>query len=127
MSAFWGIIAGVLGNARFESYYNPNNKTKDTNGVYSYGIWQNNEKGRYQDLVNFCNKNGYTATSLKGQTMFVIHCMESGGVGIYNNIPNTEAGAQTAADRFRSGYEISGAGKSERKTAAKHIFNIMQR
>lgn len=58
---------GVLANIEAESDFNPN---LYGDGGDSYGICQWN-CSRFDNLINFCNKNGYSWKSLKGQLYFL--------------------------------------------------------
>ena len=81
---------GVLANIEAESNFNPN---LYGDGGDSYGICQWN-LSRFDNLISFCNKNGYNWKTLNGQLYFLIgysdsffvHIIISVFLGAYNFI-----------------------------------------
>ena len=62
---------GVLANIQAESSFNPDLKGDYQNGQYtSYGICQWHAD-RWTNLKNYCNKNGYSWTTLNGQLNYL--------------------------------------------------------
>lgn len=88
---------GILANIEKESDFNPN---LYGDGGTSYGIcqWHNT---RFTALKNYCQKQGYSWTSLKGQLNYLkyelYNCKsDTGNVISHLNVPNTANGAYTA-------------------------------
>lgn len=103
-AAACAVLANIEGESSFE-----HNKIGD--GGTSYGICQwHNESGngskRWDDLKNYCNKNGYDWKSLEGQLNFLGYELKNDYYfknNIWNylqNISNTKQGAYDAAKQF---------------------------
>lgn len=91
-------ICGILANIQYESNFNLDSLG---DGGTSYGIcqWHN---GRWTNLKNYCNQNGYDWHSLEGQLEFLLYELETSAQGTYNvlkSVPNTAQGA------YNAGYE----------------------
>jgi hypothetical protein len=91
-------ICGILSNIQYESNFNLDSLG---DGGTSYGIcqWHN---GRWTNLKNYCNENGYDWHSLEGQLEFLLYELETSSKGVYNvlkSVPNTAQGA------YNAGYE----------------------
>lgn len=104
---------GVLANLADESGYDPAHYNGyDTGGTSSYGIAQWNSGysgGRQAVLRSWCAQNGLDSASLYGQLRFLQHELQTVPAYQYsvlqNNIPNTAAGAASAALNFAMNYE----------------------
>lgn len=89
---------GVLANIEKESNFNPN-LYGDSGSSYGICQWHN---GRFENLKNFCDKNGYSWKTLEGQLYFLKYELETqksttGYILDKLNVPNTAEGAYTAA------------------------------
>ncbi len=98
--------AGILANIQRESWFDP---TAVGDAGAAYGICQWNS--RRQDLITFCNQNGYSYSSMEGQLAFLKYELTqvSWFSEIYNILKTTEnsaTGAYWAAYYFSSKYEI---------------------
>lgn len=90
--------SGVLANIEKESDFNPN-LYGDSGSSYGICQWHN---GRFDNLKNFCNKNGYSWKTLEGQLYFLKYELETqksttGYILDKLNVPNTAEGAYEAA------------------------------
>ena len=89
---------GVLANIEAESNFNPN---LYGDGGDSYGICQWN-LSRFDNLISFCNKNGYNWKTLNGQLYFLKYELtynksDTGYIlDKLKNVSNTASGAYTA-------------------------------
>lgn len=68
-----GAIAGILGNIEQESNFNERHSI-DNNSTYK-GLFQLSKNDRFQNCINWCEKNGYDPWSVQGQTMFMLEEM----------------------------------------------------
>lgn len=91
---------GVMSNIEHESSFNSARVARDSNGKLSGGLCMWNGS-RFQNLKNFCNRNGYNYLSIEGQMKFLHHELNSNGYRyIYNylkGVPDNSAGAYDAA------------------------------
>ena len=88
--------AAIMGNAIAESSLNPESKALDSNGYYSYGLWQfNTAPGNYPDAASLVT--GNPAKDVKAQVKYLIR---AGGLKAAsgNTVPK-------AASNFASGFE----------------------
>lgn len=89
---------GVLANIEAESDFNPN---LYGDGGDSYGICQWN-LSRFDNLINYCNKNGYNWETLNGQLYFLKYELTNNKsdtgyiLDKLQDVPNTAQGAYTA-------------------------------
>lgn len=89
---------GVLANIEAESDFNPN---LYGDGGDSYGICQWN-LSRFDNLISFCNKNGYNWKSLTGQLYFLKYELTNNKsdtgyiLDKLKSVPNTAQGSYTA-------------------------------
>ena len=95
---------GVMANIKYESGYKA---TSGGDKGTSYGIvqWHGSRKTR---LINWCQKNGYDYTTLKGQLYFLQYELKTYYPSVHNKlkaIPNTEQGAYDAGYDFCYRYE----------------------
>ena len=99
---------GVLANIEAESGFNPNSSYTESDGNISHGICQWNG-GRYTNLVNYCNNNGYDAGSLNGQLHFLEHELKKSYRSVYNvltSVSETQQGAYDAAFMWCFYFEV---------------------
>lgn len=93
---------GVIANIEHESNFNPNALG---DGGTSYGICQWHNPSRWDQLIAFCNENGYDWDSMDGQLYYLEYEITQGGeagTGIYGVLmgqPDTGQGA------YQAGYE----------------------
>lgn len=98
-------ICGILANIEYESGF----KTGSLgDGGTSYGIcqWHNS---RWTRLKNYCSQNGLDASSIEGQSKFLVHELKTYYPSVYNtlkNVPNTKDGAYQAASAWTIHYEV---------------------
>lgn len=102
---------GILANIRFESNFDPDV------GDYYYGLcqWGGSRKDA---LFSFCSANGYDATSIEGQLIFLEHELNTSYTSVKSylqGIDNTANGAYNAAEYFCNHYEgaASSAGRGD--------------
>lgn len=96
---------GVVANIHFESGFQPD--IYGDNGT-SYGIcqWHN---GRFTNLRNWCQDNGYDYTSLEGQLHFLHYELKTSYTNVWaylNTVPNTAEGAYNAAYYWCLRFEV---------------------
>ena len=77
-------------------------------GGTSYGIcqWHNS---RWTRLKNYCSQNGLDASSIEGQSKFLVHELKTYYSSVYNtlkSVPNTKDGAYQAASTWTIHYEV---------------------
>jgi len=93
---------GVIANIEHESNFNPNALG---DGGTSYGICQWHNPSRWDQLIAFCNENGYDWDTMDGQLYYLEYEITQGGeayTGIYGVLmaqPDTGQGA------YQAGYE----------------------
>ena len=95
---------GVMANIKYESGYKA---TSGGDSGTSYGIvqWHGSRKTR---LINWCQKNGYDYTTLKGQLYFLEYELKTYYPSVHNKlkaVSNTEQGAYDAGYDFCYRYE----------------------
>ncbi|MBQ2477933.1 MAG: hypothetical protein II510_00475 [Erysipelotrichales bacterium] len=116
---------GVLANICQESSFRPEAYDDAWDGTPYVGLCQWGG-GRLNGLYSFCERNGYDAGSLEGQTRYIIYELR----GTYRFVldrmmacPNTARGAFDAAEIFRSQYEVSAFTATISQTAAAYFVN----
>ena len=91
---------GIMANIEHESNFDSSLVIIDCNGRPSGGLCQWNG-GRFRNLQNFCNQNGYSYLSIKGQLEYLKHELKDQSYKHINNylksVPDTEGGAYDAA------------------------------
>lgn len=85
--------AAALGNAYYESSFDPESNAMDTNGLRSYGLWQENGKPGASSLVT-----GDTLKDMQAQIVFMI---QHGGLSAAN-----QGNVVDAASQFAARYEV---------------------
>ncbi|MBQ8540337.1 MAG: leucine-rich repeat protein [Clostridia bacterium] len=99
----------VLANVFCESSFNPNKLGDYIDGTYtSYGICQWHA-GRYNNLKNWCNQNGYDYTTLNGQLHFLKYELKNSYSSVWSklqSVKNNEDGCREAAMYWCAVYEV---------------------
>ena len=92
---------GVLANIEKESDFNP---TLYGDSGSSYGIcqWHN---GRFENLKNFCNKNGYSWKTVEGQLQFLKYELNTNKTDTGKILDRLEDVENTAAGAYKAGYD----------------------
>ncbi len=89
---------GIMANIERESDFNPELIVYDSNGRQSGGLCQWNG-GRFANLKNYCNKNGYDYLSIDGQIAYLLHELKSSSYGyIYDYLKGVSNDADGAYD-----------------------------
>lgn len=88
--------AGILANVRWESGFNP---TALGDGGTSYGLCQWH-LGRWDDLVEYCNSQDVSWTTVEGQLMFLVHELKTKYPGLIERM-------QTCKDDDEGAYDIA--------------------
>lgn len=92
--------SGVVANIQRESGFRPTASCIDTNGKTSYGICQWNA-GRYDNLKNWCNSNGYNYSTLEGQLNFLKYELQNSEKRAFSKIKSV---ANSADGAYTAGY-----------------------
>lgn len=92
---------GVLANIEMESDFNPN---LYGDGGSSYGICQWNSS-RFDNLINYCNKNGYSWKSLKGQLYFLKYELSNNKSDTGYILDKLKGVANSAQGAYDAGYD----------------------
>lgn len=98
---------GIIANIKNESNFNPTASCIDTNGKTSYGICQWNGS-RFTNLKNWCNKNGYSYSSLTAQLKFLKYELNGSEKSAFNKIKgvsNLSSGAYNAGYNWAKYFE----------------------
>ena len=93
---------GVIANIEHESNFNPNALG---DGGTSYGICQWHNPSRWDQLIEFCNSNGYDWDTMDGQLYYLEYEITQGGeayTGIYSVLM---AQTDTSQGAYQAGYE----------------------
>lgn len=94
--------AGVLGNMQQESGLNPD--ITEVGGYGGYGLCQWTFS-RKDDLINWCNSNGYDYRSLEGQLNFMLHELEQPYYQQYLSNYKNITDVWTATDQWLTYFE----------------------
>lgn len=116
-------IAGALANISQESGFNPQAYNANE-GAYGICQWRGNRK---DNLDTFCNANGYSSSSLKGQVAFMVYEMTEGNetkaYATISNKPNTIEGAYSVGYNICEYYErANDSYNTSRAELAKKIY-----
>lgn len=92
---------GVLANIEKESDFNP---TLYGDSGSSYGIcqWHN---GRFENLKNYCNKNGYSWKTVEGQLHFLKYELSTNKTDTGKILDRLEDVTNTAEGAYKAGYD----------------------
>ncbi len=97
--------AGLLANIKAESGFDPN-AIGDRGTSYGICQWHNT---RWNDLINYCDENGYDWTTLDGQLRFLEYELRNKYKRVWNyiiSVDNSDDGAYDAAYYFCYKFEI---------------------
>ena len=92
---------GVLANIEAESNFDP---TLYGDGGDSYGICQWN-LSRFDNLISFCNKNGYNWKTLKGQLYFLKYELTNNKSDTGYILDKLKSVSNTASGAYTAGYD----------------------
>lgn len=98
---------GILANLERESSFNPAARYPATGEIVYYGICQWGGS-RYEDLKQYCEKNGYSYATLEGQLNFLqyeLNHSEKNAWKQMQGIENSAEGAYTAGYRWARYFE----------------------
>lgn len=98
---------GILANLERESSFNPAARYPATGEILYYGICQWGGS-RYEDLKQYCEKNGYSHAALEGQLKFLqyeLNHSEKNAWKQMQGIENSAEGAYTAGYRWARYFE----------------------
>ncbi len=117
---------GIMSNIEHESDFNPRLVIIDSNGRPSGGLCQWNG-GRFNNLMSFCNHNGYDYLSIQGQLEYLKHELQKSDFKhIFNymkNVPNTKEGAYNAGYYWCYYFEVPSNRASRSSTRASAAVN----
>lgn len=102
---------GIMANIEKESNFNPT--AGSTSGAYGLCQWTGS---RRSNLFSYCNKNGYSSSSVEGQVKFLMYELRGSYSGVLKSlkgVANTADGAYNAGYRFCYDFERP-ANKSSR-------------
>lgn len=125
-------ICGVLANIYVECDFDPTDDYIEADGAISYGICQWN-KGRLENLKNYCAENGYDYTTVEGQLAFMQYELVFGeekyAYRMIQGIPNDVDGAYTAGYNWARYYErcTSASYVKRANLASNEFWNIYGR
>lgn len=114
---------GVMANIEKESNFNPS--AGSTSGAYGLCQWTGN---RRSNLFSFCNRNGYSSSSVEGQVAFLMYELRNSYSGVLNSlksVANSADGAYNAGYRFCYDFERpanKGSRSSQRASVAKNSY-----
>lgn len=114
---------GVMANIEKESNFNPS--AGSTSGAYGLCQWTGN---RRSNLFSFCDRNGYSRSSVEGQIAFLLYELRNNYSGVLNtlkNVANSGDGAYNAGYRFCYDFERpanKGSRSSQRASVAKSSY-----
>lgn len=92
---------GVLANIEKESSFNPN-LYGDSGSSYGICQWHN---GRFENLKTFCNNNGYSWKSLKGQLEFLKYELNTNKTDTGKILDRLKDVSNTADGAYKAGYD----------------------
>lgn len=111
-AAACGVLANIEKECAFiEDLYGDDNTSYGLCQWHDYLDENGNIVGRFTDLRNFCNENGYDWQTVEGQLYYLKHELTSGYwyLKTYNyllSVPNTDQGAYDAAYYWCFNFEI---------------------
>ena len=114
---------GVMANIEKESNFNPS--AGSTSGAYGLCQWTGS---RRSNLFSYCNRNGYSSSSVEGQVAFLMYELRNSYSGVLNSlksVSNDADGAYNAGYRFCYDFERpanKGSRASQRGSLAKSSY-----
>jgi len=116
-------VAGIMGNARWESSFNPTARGKGMGpgGSDALGIFQWGETERWKDLVNWAKSKNLNPWDYDTQLKFAWHEMQTTEKATIPAIQGATSAAD-AAEKFRAVYERSAHTEKRRKDAAEGFY-----
>jgi hypothetical protein len=116
-------VSGILGNARWESSFNPTARGKGMGpgGSDAIGIFQWGETERWKDLVNWAKSKNLNPWDYDTQLQFAWHEMQTTEKATIPALQSATS-ASDAAEKFRSVYERSRNTEQRRKDAAEGYY-----
>ena len=116
-------VAGIMGNARWESSFNPmaRGKGMGPGGSDAIGIFQWGETERWKDLVNWATSQNLNPWDYDTQLKFAWHEMQTTEKATIPAIQGAVSAAD-AAEKFRAVYERSARTEQRRKDAAEGFY-----
>ncbi len=92
---------GVLANIEKESDFNPQ-LYGDSGSSYGICQWHN---GRFENLKNFCNKNGYNWKTVEGQLQFLKYELKNNKTDTGKILDRLSDVTNTADGAYKAGYD----------------------
>lgn len=116
-------VAGIMGNARWESTFNPTARGKGMGpgGSDAIGIFQWGETDRWKNLVNWATSQNLNPWDYDTQLKFAWHEMQTSESGTIPALQGATS-ASDAAEKFRAVYERSKQTEQRRKDAAEGFY-----
>ncbi|MBQ8469393.1 MAG: transglycosylase SLT domain-containing protein [Clostridia bacterium] len=114
---------GVMANIEKESNFNPS--AGSTSGAYGLCQWTGS---RRSNLFSYCNRNGYSSSSVEGQVAFLLYELRNSYSGVLNSlksVANNADGAYNAGYRFCYDFERpanKSSRSSQRASVAKNSY-----
>ncbi len=93
---------GVIANIEHESNFNPNALG---DGGTSYGICQWHNPSRWDQLIEFCNSNGYDWDTMDGQLYYLEYEITQGGEAYTGICSVLMSQTDTSQGAYQAGYE----------------------
>lgn len=116
-------VAGIMGNARWESSFNPTARGKGMGpgGSDAIGIFQWGETARWKSLVDWATSQNLNPWDYDTQLKFAWHEMQTTEKATIPAIQGATSAAD-AAEKFRAVYERSKETEQRRKDAAEGFY-----
>lgn len=116
-------VAGIMGNARWESSFNPTARGKGMGpgGSDAIGIFQWGETARWKSLVDWATSQNLNPWDYDTQLKFAWHEMQTTEKATIPAIQGATS-ASDAAEKFRAVYERSKETEQRRKDAAEGFY-----
>ena len=117
-------VAGILGNARWESSFNPTARGKGMGpgGSDAIGIFQWGETERWKNLVNWAKQQNLNPWDYDTQLKFAWYEMQTSEKATISALQSATS-ASDAAEKFRAVYERSRHTEQRRKDAAEGFYD----
>jgi hypothetical protein len=117
-------VSGILGNARWESTFNPTARGKGMGpgGSDAIGLFQWGENDRWKNLVNWAKQQNLNPWDFDTQLKFAWYEMQTTEKSTIPAIQGATS-ASDAAEKFRAVYERSRHTEQRRKDAAEGFYS----